>query len=243
MNKGTAFVLFATVFLLFATPVMALEKTAEMDDADGPVGGWTLSTTCEIVYYNTCTGWVWNWSGWSPFDVLGFAPTTCCGAGESSVVDQVSIYIKTAAPPGYNFTGTTELWAADAQDCLVGTPIAQQPYLPATTGTNYIAWGVPVPAHFAATMTLGPGASTPLAIRTDHPAAGPTGPAACGFCYPTTRVVHSFYYGTATTILCPGSPFDDDTCFAELYGWRAFMTCNPISVEEESWARVKSLYR
>jgi hypothetical protein len=241
MRKGTAFVLLATVVLLIATPVLALEKTAERATAEDAFDAWTLSTTCTVAYYNYCTGWVWNWSGWSPGDVVGVAPWSCCAGGGCSTLNQVAIRIRTGAPTGYNFTGTTEVYCADALDCPTGVMLGQQPYLP-TGSWDYIAWGIPVPPHFAVTMTFGPGTGSPVAIRTDHPAAGPTGPQACGYCYPSPRVAYSYSYGTATTPLCPGSPFDDGVCDAELM-WAFDITCTPVSVEDETWAGVKSLYR
>ena len=65
----TAFVLAAS--LMVATSGLALEKTAvRMNDTVRP-GDWNAGTSCTVQYYNTCTGWLWVWSGWSPGDVLG----------------------------------------------------------------------------------------------------------------------------------------------------------------------------
>jgi len=55
----------------FTTTGSALEKTsARLDGSDRDI--WRAGTvTCSIVYYNTCTGWIWVWSGWSPTDRFG----------------------------------------------------------------------------------------------------------------------------------------------------------------------------
>jgi hypothetical protein len=86
------------------------------------------------------------------------------------------------------------------------------------------------------------GRPNPLGIGGDHPAAGPTGPQACGACYPTTRVNHSYYYGTASSPLCPGSVFfNDGVCDSQL-----LMDASQIrflSVEDRSWGTIKHLYR
>ena len=71
--------------------------------------------------------------------------------------------------------------------------------------------------------------------------AGPTGPEACGTCYPTTRPNHSFDYGTAGSPACPGSPFNDGICDAQLF-WNADLA-STASVESRSWGTIKGLSR
>jgi len=89
--------------------------------------------------------------------------------------------------------------------------------------------------------TFGDAPGNPASIATDHPAAGPTGPAACGACYPTTRVSHSFYWGNAASPLCPGSALNDGVCDAEFL-IEIVATCTDY-ILPESWAAVKQLYR
>jgi hypothetical protein len=146
---------------------------------------------------------------------------------------------------GYGFTGSVDVWAADAQGCPTGSSLASQTLLPASGWNTLTFANVDVPSSFVITYTLGPGTpggvADPLAVVTDHPAAGPTGAVACGTCYPTTRTIHSYYFGTPGTAVCPGSPFDDTICFAELL-FGAFLQC-PVPVSETSWTQIKALYR
>jgi hypothetical protein len=230
----TAFVLAAT--LVFATSGLALEKTTARLTDDSRLDDWNAGTTCSVAYYNTCTGWVWIWSGWSPGDGVGVCFDNCCG-GPGTVVSNW-MYVWTAAPSGYGFTGTVGVY--DAPDCCLGAQLEAQVYFP-ISGWNLYTWNSNVVGPFAVVAYVGPGVGNPIAYATDHPAAGPTGPAACGTCYPTTRTNHTFYYGNQTTVLCPGSPLNDGICDAQLM-WDAQLAC-AVSVEEASWGSIKNLYR
>jgi hypothetical protein len=170
--------------------------------------------------------------------VIGSVVESCCPNAD---LFGTSIRVRTGSPSGYGFTGSIAVHAVDGSDCPTGPAIAAQPFLP-TSGWQPVAWGVPVPNRFAMAITFA-GASNPASMRTDHPSAGPTGPDACGTCYPTNRETRSFYYGTASSPLCPGSAFADDAsdCDAELM-WDQFMTCT-VSVENTTFGKVKSLYR
>lgn len=234
----TAFVLVA--MLAFATSGFALEKTAVRMSADDRLDDWNAGTSCTIAYYNFCTGWVWIWSGWSSGDKVGVGFDNCCESNSATLTGG-ALFAWTGAPAGYGFTGTIEVTDSDANLCK-GATVAAQPYLP-VSGWNSYAWGVQVGANFVIQVTHGQSAlPNPTAYATDHPAAGPTGPVACGTCYPTTRANHSFYYGTAASPLCPGSSLNDGVCDAQLL-FSAALVCKPVSVEEETWGGIKSLYR
>jgi hypothetical protein len=233
----SAFVLVA--MLAFASSSFALEKTAVQMTADDRLGDWNAGTSCSIAYYNFCTGWVWIWSGWSSGDKVGVAYENCC-PGDASLTTSW-LFAWTGAPSGYGFTGTIEVTNSDAAQCK-GAQIASQGYLPAS-GWNSYGWGVPVGAFFVIQQTHGNSAvPNPTSYATDHPAAGPTGPVACGACYPTTRANHSFYYGTANSPLCPGSPLNDGVCDAQMLN-SASLVCGDVSVQESSWSEIKGLYR
>ncbi|MCA9754066.1 MAG: hypothetical protein KC591_17840, partial [Gemmatimonadetes bacterium] len=218
----------------------ALERTRELAD-DGDRDDWAAGATCTVLYHNTCTGWVFNWSGWAAESLIGQVVDTCCPSGSDLLA--TDIRVRVGSPSGYGFTGSIAVSAVDANDCPTGSPIFSQPYLPEGDGWQLVNWGVPVPSRFVVWMTLGPADSNPVSFRTDHPSVGPSGPEACGTCYPGDRVNHSFTYGTATSPTCPGSPFDDpnSACDAELQ-WEQHLACS-VSVEDESWSKVKSLYR
>lgn len=235
----TAFVLAAAV--LVATSSFGLEKTAaRMEENRADV--WSQDYSCSVAYYNICTGWIWIWTGWSPGDMFGSVLTPCCTAGETAHLGMAEFYCWTGAPGGYGFTGTLGVYDAPGGNCL-GAPLAVFPLLPASYW-NYIypAVNIPIGSTFALVRECGPGTGTPEAWVTDHPAAGPTGPQACGYCYPTTRVTHAFYFGTAASPLCPGSVLNDGICDCEMYGFWADFNCI-VGVEDSSWGTIKGLYR
>lgn len=245
-----AFVLAA--MLVFATSGLALEKTAlRIDDASG---GWNADLTCSIAYYNTCTGWVWLVGGFSPNFELGVCYDKddggCCepSTHTDNILTQTVLRIWTTGPAGYGFTGTIGVFNADPNCCAVGAPLASQVFFPGDrTATTYV-WGIPVPDQFVVKANLGPGVGNPIRPVFDNPdtpiGGVPGNPIGCGTCYPTTRRIHSFFYGTPTSPLCPGSPWGSgaSVCDAELL-WVAQKTCEPVSVEASSWGSVKSLYR
>jgi hypothetical protein len=230
----TAFVLAA--MLVFATSGLALEKTSVRANP-GDVAGWDAAASCSVFYANTCTGWLWVWSGWSPTDEIGVILDPCCPNG-SLIATQTRFW--TGSPTGYGFTGTLAIKSVVAN--CPGATINSFAYLPVGGANAVQNWTAPA-GSVALTYTLGTGAGDPLTIPSDHPAVGPTGPQACGFCYPSTRTIHSFYFGNATTSLCPGSTLNDGVCDAELLNWGGLFTGCPVSVEETSWGAVKNLYR
>ena len=217
--------------------VSALEKAAA--PFDGENDAWSAGgASASISYYNICTGWIWVWSGWEDGDRLGLQVDSF---GFGCYLLSHFTYFVSAAPSGYGFTGTAGVHTADSNDCPVGT-LATQPFLP-ITGWNLLTWNVPTPGSFVLTYDFASaqGLPNPAAIATEHPAAGPTGPAACGTCYPTNRTNHSFYFGTGASPLCPGSPLNDGLCDAQFL-WDVQMAC-PFPVDETSWGQIKGLYR
>jgi len=237
----TTFVLAATLCL--ATSSMALEKRGQTFD-DSRSDDWNAAASCLIRYYNTCTGWLWIWSPWNDGDRIGQVVNTCCPSGQGSALLQTALLHYSGGPAGYGFTGTVAIYNADANNCPTGAAIGSQPILPGNATFSVNAWGgLPVPNKFIILETISDalGFSTPVLVPTEHPAAGPTGPAACGTCYPTNRVNRSFAYGPASAPVCPGSAFNDGVCDAQLL-WEAVISC-VVSVEETSWGSIKNLYR
>lgn len=242
-----SFVLVAA--LCMATSGFALEKTARpiADTLDGPTG-WNAAATCAIIYYNRCTLWSYGWTGFGFGDRLGVCADACCPNG---TVAQTVFRVFTGAPAGYGFTGTASITNVDSHCCPTNT-LASQPWLP-TGPFDTHNWNVPVGGQFAVVYAFGcvSGAGSPIAIGTDHPSAGPTGPQACGFCYPLNRPNHSYYWGSdgscagGTPAICPGLTFLDLTpsepCAPQLR-IDIFMNC-PVSVEPKTWGSVKDLYR
>lgn len=228
--------------LSLATSAEALEKKSVPFNDDGS-GDWIASgAPCNINYYNTCTGWVWCWSGFADGDRFGVVNHTPCGPDVALL--NSTHFICTPAPAGYGFTGTIAAYAVDANDCPTGAPIVSQPFLPSHTSPPFhvVQWNVALVPDDFALIVVTAGDGNPAAFGTDHPAAGPTGPAACGTCYSPNRPTHSFYYSTIENPACPGSVFNDGVCNAELL-WDLGIIYAPLSTDQASWGSIKALYR
>lgn len=221
-----------------AAPTLALERTPARLPSD-PADSWSSAWTCTIRYYNTCTDWIWLWGGWSGFDRVGVANSPACSYYPLS---RTQILIGTGAPAGYGYTGHVAVHFADANGCPVGPALSSQPWLPTGSRSYQVHdWNLSVPPYWVVLYTFGPVSNSPATIATDHPVAGPTGPAACGSCYPTTRTNHSYYYGSEGAPMCPGSPFFDGACDAQLIVDQIMIGFSAI--EPTTWGSVKSLYR
>jgi len=238
MRKYLTTSLALAAVLLLATSGLALEKTSVqmLDDSHG--NDWNAATTVTLAYYNFCQGWIWIWGGWSPGDLTGLCFENC----QDGILSGSWLYTVTGAPSGYGFTGSVWVANADANCCVNGV-LASQPWLPGS-GWAFFTWSsIAVDPRFIIGQTwAAPTGFTALSrLASDHPAAGPTGVAACGVCYPTTRTTHSYYYGAAGATLCPGSVLNDGTCDIEWLN-EAIVSCT-ISVEESTWGQIKALYQ
>lgn len=227
--------------VLLAGSGAALERTPVSEP--GPDGSdWLTAESLTITYYNACTGWSWAWSPWETGERVGVVFEVPIG---DAVLETTTHLVRSAEGTGWGFTGVIEVYASDENDCPTGLPLAQTYWAPRPWATLHtIFWGgVAVPQRFvvAVTFQAPTGFLDPVKLLSDHPAAGPTGPAACGLCYPTTRAAHSFRYGMVASPLCPGETFADPLCDAEL-GWTAFLS-GVTAVESSSWTGIKGLYR
>jgi hypothetical protein len=233
-----------SLFLFLITPsdpVDALERASRpAPDLDGDA--WSAAGSCTVRYYNNCTGWVWVWSGWSPGEQIGTAFHRCCPSATLQLTNHLTF---SGIGFGWGYTGTIGIYAADGNECPTGPPIAQQPWRPPLDSGWYAdSWGVLVPQDFVVLITwggTGGGFHDVTALASDHPAVGPTGPQACGTCYPSTRAVHSYHYGFRNAPLCPGTAFHDGTCDVE-FMLDAVLAC-PVHTEESSWGKIKTFYR
>lgn len=235
----TAFVLSA-VFAL-ATSSFALEKTSVLASDTDRADGWNAGTTCSVIYYNFCAGWLWGWSAWGNGDILGVCFDSCCPPGGNTTLLGSWHDNRTPAPAGYGFTGTIGVYNADQNCCPVGAPIQAQPWLPPVSGFNFFAWNANVPSTFVLAVTFPGPTNSPSVVITDRGAAGPTGPQPSGLCYPAGRQTHTFYYGTAAAPYCPGTVLNDGVEDVECV-WDVALSC-VVSVEESSWGSIKGLYR
>ena len=100
-----------------------------------------------------------------------------------------------------------------------------------------------VPNTFVVSATNGAAPfASPAEITSDFDTIGPTGPDACGTCYPTNRTPHSYDYGPNGGF-CPSPAVltSGGACNSE-WRWEAAVKF-PISVEDASWGQIKNLYR
>jgi hypothetical protein len=231
----------AAVVLGIASAGGALEKRQVV--APEEVHGTVLSTEVAVSYYNTCTSWAWSWS----VGVDARLGTVFeCPPGQWNLTG-VTCTFDGSTTEGYGYTGELAVAEADSEGCPVGAAFASQPFLPVDGVVTYV-FDVPVPSSFVVVANVGipyyPGGNLARFV-TDHPAQGPTGPPACGTCYPETRPTHSFYYGSGSVVLCPGTPFFDGHCNAELI-WIAHLTGTATGTPESDlrpWSAIKALYR
>ncbi len=198
----------AVLAVLAASTGDALERET-VPAPDEPDREWSAGGTCSVSYYNTCTGWIWRWTGyWEHLERVGMVVDPCCSEDRAATLVATNYYFWDGAPPERGYTGLAFVATADENGCP-GTELASQLLLP-RDGDNVVLWGIPITGPVVVGYELASwyGTPNPTEFVTDHPAPGPTGPAACGFCYPADRLAHSFFYGTTPSPLCPGSPLD-----------------------------------
>jgi len=232
-----------SLLLGIVNQVHALERYEVPMNREAPEP-WDAGASCTVTYGNTCTGWLWVWSDYEASDIVGIIFDPCCGNGR---LVTTQAYFWTAAPSGWGYTGVLALNSVVAG--CPGTPYDSFPLLP-PVGALVSPWADIPPGPVALTYTWGPGVHIGLGeetgtLPTDHPAAGPTGPQACGLCYPSTRPTHTFYFGKPNSPLCPGSPLSDGVdgvCNAEALFWSAQFSC-AVSAEPTTWGSLKNLYR
>jgi hypothetical protein len=204
---------------------------------------WSGGNTTTLSYFNVCNEWTWTW--------LFYRDERLGVCFESPIPDPVLVsttfVFDGTSHSGYGHTGTVAVYAADALDCPTGGALASSPYLPVDGAVTY-EWDIPVPTRFVVLATTDYGIPVGQVghFRSDHPAHGPTGPPACGTCFPENRDTHSFYYGTVAQPLCPGTPLFDGLCNAELM-WTARLQPRVTSVDvawqQRTWSSIKALYR
>lgn len=229
--------------VLFQSQAHGLEKRRRLVD-DSANDDWGASTSCRISYYNICTGWIWLWGPFEAGTRFGVLVDGCCPPNGTASLQQVDLFFSGGVGCGRGFTGTMEAYAADANGCPVGKPLATRIYCPdRSSWTDVVFGGVEVPSRFVLVNTVlhdPPGCCWEFQFVTDYPGKGPTGPEACGVCFPTTRQTHSFVFGKKQSPLCPGDTFIDGACDAELF-WDISVSC-PTDVEDTSWGAIKNLY-
>jgi len=222
-------------------PAFALERTLARAPDHAP-DEWASAATCTVRYYNNCTGWVWAWSGWEFKELAGSTFHGCCDEAVLKLTNHLTF---SGVPAGYQpYPGTISVYAADADECAVGPPLASQAWDPPATaswGTKY--WDIPVPRDFVVRIMWGgfSGFTDATGLASDRPAAGPTGPQACGRCFSSTRLTHSYRWGIEGAPFCPGVKLDDGVCDVE-FMLDAQLSCS-VHLEPRSWGRIKTLYR
>ncbi len=173
------------------------------DDREEWRGG---PATCLINYYNICTGWVWVWSGFADGDRIGVNFSNCCGGGFIGRAhrdpnlhrDERSVRLRLHRNARRVRRGRPGL----PDGILAGDAVL--PSDEPLAHVDYSAAPISLPESFVMLYTNAQDAiPNPAAIGSDHPAAGPTGPQACGTCFQANRTNHSFVYGTAAITALP----------------------------------------
>jgi len=195
----------------------------------------TSTSTCSIVYWNTCSGWIWAWA--SALVVWGvvFDLPADCGALPGVVCENTGFWwYWLDAMPGYGYTVDYRLYNADESLCLVGPPLNTLPGIePLPRWNSYPGLG-PVDSGFAA-ITVKYNCSSIPKIVTDNAHRN-----SMSGCAPVPEEVHSVMYDLG--IPCPAFPVQDRVGPCNIL-MDATFSCEETSIEPASWGAIKALFR
>ncbi|MEZ5066001.1 MAG: hypothetical protein R3B81_14805 [bacterium] len=240
MSRSIGGMLVGAALAMFAlgTPVLALERAGEAVLDLSTESPWVGTETCELRYYNFCTGWFWIWDA-QDGDRSGTVFEACHPGCE---VVSAMAWFPDQAQHGRGYTALIGLYAVDDEDCPQEPPLASMVYFQQLGWQTFHFGGVPVPPRFALMATHANSYyGRQIGFFSDHPAAGPTGPIACGSCYPSNRVGHSYIWGNVASPACPGELIEDAVCPAEFL-LSVQLSCTS-EVTEDSWSRIRSMFR
>jgi hypothetical protein len=113
-----SFVRGVLVATIFAVAVASVPRSADaleraLARAGDPQSEWNGGADCSIQYWNTCVGWTWTWTGWSPFDRIGVNYTSCAGGFLVGVDIFTRFTNGVPVLPGYGFSPTLLAYAAE----------------------------------------------------------------------------------------------------------------------------------
>lgn len=223
MHPLRGILLIAPLLAAVAAPSRALERWGpeKADETDSP---WTASASCIVTYANICTGWIGYWTV-SGSTKLGVVFDPC---GENAVLEATTMRFS-----GYNYgyPAVLEVSTVDENRCP-DVPLASQTIYPTTVWETQ-NWGIAVDGPVVITIRA---LEESITCRTNWPAAGPTGPVACGTCYPPQEQAHSYSFTS-----CPPEAYADAGCYFELIWSAAFSYAN--ATEPATWSTIKALYR
>ncbi len=235
----------SSLVILFAGSLladMAHNPIAEYDPTlEPPSGQSTLTGSCTIVYYNTCSGWKWIWSGFRRDDAIGVIfdlPNECGKAtGEMCTNSGIWWYWRWTMP-GRGCGLYTSMYEVDATGCLVGSPINPTIYLDPWERWNYTPGLGSTTADRVAIVAEWNNTAPYLA--TDHNVSNENA-AGCGGLIGTGNTVR-FVDHDGPTVYCPPVAFADDLGYVDLI-MRASFTCETTANDEASWGEIKSLFQ
>ncbi|MEZ5066000.1 MAG: hypothetical protein R3B81_14800 [bacterium] len=227
------------VFSVSGLPAFGLERTRELALDSPSESPWTEAVTCALQYYNYCTGWSWFWAA-EDGDRTGTVFEAC--HSDCEVLSASALFVN-SSQYGRGFMSLLGLYAVDENDCPQEPPLASMYYVQSGGWHTFDFGGVAVPPRFAIMTTHTnyhyPGID--VGFVSDHPAAGPTGPPACGTCFPSDRVGHSYFWGNVDSPGCPGTLIEDTACPAEFLV-NVQLSC-ASAVPQSSWSRLRSMFR
>jgi hypothetical protein len=205
---------------------------------------WGSTDYCTLSYYNTCTGWIYVWGGWSVSDVVGvaFDPASCPPkADECATLLGAWFYFRNTYPT-YGYTAAVGC----ATQGSVPSHLGAVTYLSdpqewierwnwVDLANCHVGGGGVAIIHFTATG--------PLSMATEAL------PLSCGggskICQTCPQPANSYYYGSLATGNFSGSSF-----YAGVYNPSAtdilmdiVVACvGPTAVESSSWGNLKAMY-
>ena len=207
-----ATVLSLCLLVLAPSAALALERALVRDAEDADP--WIQAGYCPpgTQYFNNCTAWSWLWSGWQPGDEASVSYTLGLCTDFGPYIGQVQMRFRDDSPPGYGYTGTLSVRAADANGCPIGPILDQSPVLP-HHGWNFVDLSAQGLDRAVVTFTTGPGG---LASRlySDFTSA-PGYPEPCGTCYSPYREPHSYRRDSWDVETCLGEPIEASGCYSE----------------------------
>ncbi len=238
-----SFLSLAVAFSVFAD-INGKTLTAEhVPGFSGPAGQGGGAGSCTLVYYNTCGGWIWGWSGWAAGDQIGInfdLPADCNKLpGDVCCIDAARWYWRYTSP-NYGFTMTVNVYNTDASGCPTGASLGTDSYDPLERwNMSFVGAGICPTSDVVAVVATFDKGTLPYAAS-DQTAGNANAPNSCPGFVPGPG--NSMVYGSATTTYCPPVPAADG------YGvvnWLAqhWFTCSNVATEDASWGEIKSLFQ
>jgi hypothetical protein len=234
-------------FLTLAMAAVALADvpnrpyTADQETSSITTGGGG-SAVCTVVYYNTCSGWIWIYSGFAAGDEIGIIYDLAADCGGGACCHTGGFWYWRYTQPNYGFTVTYDLYDVDCNTgCRTSGSLGQFAGQDPVERWNAVPGLGCVSGQCAAIVATFDKGTLPYA-STDQSVGG-IGPACVGANPPVIGSGNSVFYGNpGATAYCPPQFFGDAAGPVDFLAV-AFFDCGGIATEDASWSDVKGLFR